>query len=144
MKLVGIAIRERNQAPMKTREEAIVTLSEGVVGDFKRRPGKRQVTVLSLQQWQHACAELETTLPWTTRRANLLVNDIEFTAQMVGKTLKIGDLELLITAETEPCHKMDQQCQGLRAALTPDWRGGVCCKVIAGGEIRLGDALTLI
>ena len=39
---------------------------------------------------------------------------------------------------------MDLQRQGLRAALTPDWRGGRTARVIEGGRLRVGDALTLV
>jgi MOSC domain-containing protein YiiM len=32
---------------------------------------------------------------------------------------------------------------GLRAALTPDWRGGFLCRVIADGEIAIGDEIRI-
>jgi len=32
---------------------------------------------------------------------------------------------------------------GLRAALAPDWRGGVSCRVIAPAEIRVGAAVQI-
>jgi MOSC domain-containing protein YiiM len=53
--------------------------------------------------------------------------------------LRIGDVELEVTKETAPCYLMDQAHEGLLRALKPDWRGGVCCRVVKGGEIRLGD-----
>jgi len=31
----------------------------------------------------------------------------------------------------------------LRRALKPDWRGGVCCDVVSGGTIRVGDPVLL-
>lgn len=143
MKLIGIAKRDKNQAPMQTLEMAEITQSEGLVSDFRRRPGKRQVTVMSLNQWQLACNDIDTPLPWTTRRANLLVEGVDFSAKSLGMTINIGDVKLEIMDETEPCHKMDQQIDGLRAALTPDWRGGVCCKVIEGGSIKTGDKISI-
>ena len=45
--------------------------------------------------------------------------------------------------ETDPCSRMDEQHAGLRDALTPDWRGGVCCRVIAGGNVAVGDEVRL-
>jgi MOSC domain-containing protein YiiM len=65
-------------------------------------------------------------------------------ARLVGKQIKIGGLILLVTGETDPCPKMDAQVMGLMQALTPDWRGGVCCKVIADGRIKIGDSVSII
>jgi MOSC domain-containing protein YiiM len=59
--------------------------------------------------------------------------------QATGDVLAVGDVRLFITGETTPCSRMEQQLPGLRAALTPDWRGGLTANVIAGGEIAAGD-----
>ena len=99
---------------------------------------------LSFESWQIACAELGVELPWTTRRANILVSGMKFSAEDVGKILQIGDVQLQITVETDPCNRMDEQHQGLTVALTPDWRAGVCCRVLQGGEIRLNDHVAMI
>jgi MOSC domain-containing protein YiiM len=144
MQLLDIAFRPKSSAPMQTKIETMVSRVAGVEDDFRGKPGKRQVTVLSLEQWQLACDELGTSLPWTVRRANLLVTGIIFDGSFVGKQIKIGQLILLISGETDPCSKMDAQHQGLTQALTPDWRGGVCCRVLADGRINIGDQLTIV
>ena len=142
--LCGIAFRPKVKTPMQTKTQAMITRVAGVDGDARGKPGKRQVTVLSQEQWQLACNELSTSLPWTTRRANLLIEGFEFDASMVGKQIKIGQLILLINGETDPCYKMDNQFQGLTKALTPDWHGGVCCSVLADGRVSLGDAVQIV
>jgi len=139
IELRGIAIRLRPKAPMAACEQALVTPERGVEGDSRGKPGRRQVTLLSSESWAKACAELGEDLPWMTRRANLLVSGLEFTPAHVGSILRFGQLVLEITRETDPCSRMDQARPGLRAALEPDWRGGVCCRVIAAGEIALGQ-----
>jgi MOSC domain-containing protein YiiM len=141
MQLLDIAFRPKSKASMQTKAETMVSKVAGVEDDFRGKPGKRQVTVLSLEQWQLACDEVGTTLPWTLRRANLLVDGVSFDSSMVGQQIKIGRLILLITRETDPCPRMDAQHQGLTKALTPDWRGGVCCRVIADGRVKVGDQL---
>ena len=144
MQLLDIAFRPKSRAPMQTKVETMVSKVAGVENDSRGKPGKRQVTVLSLQQWQLACDEIGTILPWTVRRANLLVDGISFNASMVGQQIKIGQLILFVTGETDPCPKMDAQHQGLTQALTPDWRGGVCCRVIADGRIKINDNVQIL
>lgn len=144
MQLLDIAFRPKSRAPMQTKPQTMVSKVAGVEDDFRGKPGKRQVTVLSIEQWQLACAELGITLPWTIRRANLLVDGVSFGPSMLGQQIKIGQLILLITRETDPCPRMDAQHQGLTQALTPDWRGGVCCRVISDGRIKTGDNLQIL
>jgi len=144
MQLLDIAFRPKSRAPMQTKSETMVSKVAGVEHDSRGKPGKRQVTVLSLQQWLLACDEVGTTLPWTVRRANLLVDGVSFDSSMVGQQIKIGQLILLVTGETDPCPKMDAQHQGLTHALTPDWRGGVCCRVIADGRVKINDDVQIL
>lgn len=141
-KLVAIAYKTVKRGPMKEVLCANVTQHSGVEKDVFGRPGKRQVTVLSLQQWQTACQSINADLVWTIRRANLLVDGLSFSPTDVGKQLRIGDLSLEITGETDPCKKMEMAHPGLELALTPDWRGGVTCRVLNDAMIHLGDPVT--
>ena len=63
--------------------------------------------------------------------------------QAVGARLTIGELVLEVTQETRPCSLMEQAHAGLKAAMTPAWRGGVCCRVVSGGTVRLGDLVSI-
>ena len=138
-RLKAIAIKKLPRADMEVIDNALVTVANGIAGDFRGSQPGRQVTIMSESAWQRACGEIDAELPWTVRRANLLVDDIEFDAGWVGKTLHIGEVELVVTRETDPCSRMDAQQPGLTAALTPQWRGGICCDVVKAGEIKIGD-----
>lgn len=142
-KLIGIAYKTEKRGAMITTEHAAVTQSHGVENDIFGRPGKRQVTVMSVQQWQLACNEVHKNLPWFTRRANLLVDGISFSAQDQGKQIFIGELILEITGETDPCKKMEMAYPGLEKALLPDWRGGVTCRVLNDASIAINDSVSL-
>jgi MOSC domain-containing protein YiiM len=140
--LVGIAYKTEKYGSMHTISSAMVGTETGVSPDYRGLPGKRQVTVLSKEAFDAACAELESALLWTIRRANLLISGIEL-ENSSGKQLRIGDLILEITGETEPCYRMDEQHEGLKSALQSAWRGGVTCRVIQSGSIKIGDEVQL-
>jgi MOSC domain-containing protein YiiM len=142
-RLIGIARREEKRAEMETLENAEISEETGVANDFRGKPGKRQVTVISVAAWSAACKDLGQEIPWTTRRANLLVEELEL-PQRTGDIIEIGRVQLLITMEVDPCSRMEEQYEGLRAALTPAWRGGVACTVVNGGPVRLGDSVSLL
>lgn len=141
--LKGIAYKTTSRAEMITKDSVFVSLENGVQGDLRGKAGKRQLTILSEEAFLEACLQLGTSLDWTIRRANLLVNGIEL-EQTTGKKLRIGDLLLEITGETEPCFRMDEQFEGLKDALMPNWRGGVTAKVLSEAHIQTGDKVNWI
>lgn len=90
----------------------------GIVGDARGRKRGRQVTIVFRESWDDACRELGADVPWTARRANLLVEGVP--VPRPPQRVRIGDAVLEVTQETDPCSLMDRQHQGLRAALKPE------------------------
>ena len=122
----------------------IISPAEGVAGDCKgAKFVRRQVTVLERESWDAALAELGTQLPWTTRRANLLVESIRL-PRGAGSILRLGPVELEVTGQTYPCHRMEEACPGLLSALAKDWRGGITARVLKGGPISVGDPVEIL
>ncbi len=142
-KLVGIAVRPAPGVTLQELSEAVIDVTTGIAGDHRRTPGSRQLSVLTRQSWEAACREVNAELHWTTRRANLLIDGLAL-AETRGARLQIGEVVLEIVSETRPCELMEAAHPGLRRALGPDWRGGVVCRVIAGGVIRVGDPVALV
>ena len=141
-RLLGIAVKRRRKGPLSLHEEAMLNIHSGLVGDCLGKPGPRQVTLMSLTDWQAACDELGVVLPWLTRRANLLVDMLPL-YQSSGSRIILGEAVLEVTGETDPCERMEQAHPGLFQALLPQWRGGVTCRVIANGVIRVGTEVAL-
>ncbi len=137
-RLEAIATKAAKRAPIVQADRANVSIATGVEGDFRGRQKARQVTVLFAEDWAAAVAGLDPAAPWTVRRATLLVAGVR-NPQRVGDVLAVGDVRLVVTGETQPCVRMDEQMPGLWAALRADWRGGVTARVIAGGDISVGD-----
>ena len=141
-RVLAMARRKASRAPMELVKGAGIGEADGLEGDFRGTPGERQVTLLTREGWEAACAELGRDLPWTMRRANILIEGVAVAGKF-DRVVRIGEAELTITSETDPCQRMDEQAAGLRQALTPDWRGGVSCRVRKGGRVRVGDAVEL-
>jgi len=146
--LAGIARHAFPKAPMEVLERARITVESGIDGDFRGavKPGgrgRRQVTAMERCDWDAAMAALAHNVPWQERRVNLLIDGLDL-PQAADLRLRIGaDVVLAVTGECDPCSRMEAIVPGLKAALTPDWRGGVTTRVLAGGEIAVGDEIRI-
>ncbi|CAN5766577.1 MOSC domain-containing protein [soil metagenome] len=144
--LTGIARHGRPRGPIEVLESVHVSVEAGLAGDFRGavKPGrsaKRQVSLIERSDWEAAMAELGVDHHWSVRRANLLVEGLDL-PQRPGAMVRIGESVVLeIMVECDPCSRMEEVEPGLKAALTPDWRGGALARVIEGGDIRLGDSI---
>lgn len=132
--LLGIAVKPAKFAAMQPQAEGQISAETGLQGDWRGKPGKRQITVLGLTDWQIACTELGIERPWTDRRANLLLNEVP---KAPGSRIVLGEAVLQVTGECDPCERMEALHPGLFAALAKDWRGGVTCRVLQGGAITV-------
>ncbi|BCW87849.1 hypothetical protein sos41_09800 [Alphaproteobacteria bacterium SO-S41] len=141
--LRAIALAPKKRAPMVEVDHATITREKGITGDARGHFPGRQVTVVFEDDWQAACDVLDKDLPWTTRRANLLVGGIDV-PRRIGAQLRVGEVLLEVREETKPCGLMEKAVTGLKAALKPGWRGGVCCVVLEGGEIAPGDDVAVL
>lgn len=127
-----------------------ISVDGGLDGDHKgpKFPNRR-ITVLAIEAWREALAELRgadgdaVSLPWTVRRANLLVEGIRL-PRARGGVLRVGSVKLEVTYPTQPCRRMEEAFPGLLKALHPDWRGGVTCRVLEGGRVTVGDEVEVL
>lgn len=148
-RLAAIAVRGARRAPMRLLDRVPVTVERGIEGDYKSlKHPRRAVTILAREDWEAALAGLTdlagpVPLPWTARRANLLVEGVRL-PQARGAIISIGAVELEVTGQTVPCARMDEAHPGLLKALGPHWRGGVTCRVVRGGVLSAGDRVAIL
>ena len=134
---------------MEEIAEGLIVAGAGLEGDHKgAKFPRRGITVLAREGWETACAVLESEigpvhLPWTVRRANLLVEGLAL-PKSIGSIVQIGPVVLEVTFPTQPCARMEEAHNGLLKALHPDWRGGFTARVLEGGRVRIGDTAEVL
>lgn len=119
---------------------------QGLEGDHRigKTPGSgRQVTIISeeyIQQIGHYLGD-RSIHPALLRR-NLVVKNINLTA-LRYQTFQIGEAIFEAGALCHPCSRMEHAL-GKGGVSAMMGHGGLCCKILKTGEIRLGDSVTLL
>ena len=140
--VIGIGIARKLMGDIEELNSAEVSIENGIAGDARGKKRNRQITILFEDDWEEACKEINQRLHWTNRRANLFVNGLSG-PQKEGSIIQIGNIKLKVSFETDPCDVMEKTQKGLEKALELGWRGGVCCSVITGGTLSIGDKVTI-
>ena len=122
---------------MDPLESAVLLAGVGLEGSADQG-GRRQVTLIEAEVFETVAAELGRPVDPAARRANLLLRGLVL-ADSRGREIQVGACRIRILGETRPCEVMDAAVPGLRAALSPPWRGGAFGEVVTGGTVRRGD-----
>lgn len=123
--------------PMRELEEGELIADKGLKGCIHGKPGsKRQVLLMP--------AEVLETLkldPGTVKE-NITTRGQDFTQISAGRRLRIGNAVLEATMPCEPCYRMDEIREGLKAELRG--RRGWLFRVVEGGKVRRGDQIDFV
>ena len=76
------------------------------------------------------------------RNPNLSFGPGKKQAWPIGQRLRAGDAVFEVTMVCDPCERMDAIRPGLRTEL--ECRRGMLARIVAGGELAVGDTLELV
>lgn len=140
-----IGLRPARGAPMTAVESASLVAGQGVDGDryHTRNNGGRQVTLIQAEDLAAIASYLgrDTVTPDLLRR-NIVVAGINLLA-LKDRTFRLGGALLAYATECHPCSKMETTF-GPGGYNAVRGHGGVCCRILAGGEVRIGDMLQVM
>lgn len=141
-RVIGIYLRPSARTPVRSVDSVEAIGGKGLEGDHAGG-GNRQVTLIEQEKWRAACHDLGREISDGTRRANLVVEGLSL-SKSIGGRLRLGDVLIHVEGETRPCGLMDTAAEGLQQALSPDCRGGVYGRIVAGGVVSIGTAVELV
>src|SRR5262245_13291378 len=140
-----IGVRPARGAPPRVLHEVEARAGCGLTGDHfsGATGGARQVTLLQHEHLDVVARLLRRELidPALLRR-NLIVSGINLAA-LRGASFRIGAALLRGSGACHPCSRMEEALgPGGYNALRG--HGGITARVLEGGELRIGDAVTLV
>jgi MOSC domain-containing protein YiiM len=122
--------------PMRQLEESEL-VDGGIPGDAHFAPGSiRQLLLIEAETL--AALGIEP----ATVKENLTVEGVSLMGLPAGTRLEVGDAELEVTKECEPCSRMDEIRDGLRAELVG--QRGMLARVTRPGTVRRGDPVRVL
>jgi MOSC domain-containing protein YiiM len=143
--IVWIGIREKAHEPMTILEEIYANIG-GLTGDRANKSNpesKRQVTLIQYEHLEAAASFLgkKTINPALVRR-NIVVKGLNLNA-LKGQQFSVGEAVLEMTGFCHPCNRMEENL-GRGGYNAMRGHGGITCRVIKEGKIKLGDPVTII
>jgi MOSC domain-containing protein YiiM len=109
---------------------------QGLEGCAHANPPRREVLFVSKEHLDSVNVELGAI------RENITVDGDDVQQWPIGQRVRAGSAEFEITMVCDPCHRMDELRDGLRAEL--DGRRGMLARVVESGEVAVGDAIELV
>lgn len=139
-----IGLRPARNVPMHAVDSAEAVAGRGLRCDrYASASGKRGITLIQAEHLPAIAALVGLDAVETAAlRRNLVVSGIPVIA-LKGRRFRIGDVLCEGTAPCDPCSRME-------VALGPGGynamrgHGGLCARVLQGGTLRIGDAVTWI
>lgn len=139
-----IGLRAARGVPMREVEAAEAVAGKGLLGDrYASGSGKRGITLIQAEHLPviAALSGRDAVFPFMLRR-NVVVEGLPLIA-LKGRRFRIGEALCEGTAPCDPCSKMETVL-GPGGYNAMRGHGGLCARILEGGTIRLGDAVTWI
>lgn len=138
--VTAIYLAPATRVPMRSVDVATARRGGGLIGDRYEHARHRHVSVFSTGELDEASARLGSTIDPARTRRNVLV-ETGTLVRTPGHRLRIGEVELEVVRDAAPCRMLDEEVGvGARAAMRR--RAGVICRVLEGGDIRVGDRMS--
>src|SRR5688572_18089109 len=129
---------------MEVVRSATLVAGRGIEGDHydSRRNGPRQVTLIAEEDLGAMASFLGQPVEPGQLRRNIMVRGVNLIA-LKDRRFRIGGALLEYSGPCEPCGRIETNLGpgGYNAARG---RGGITARVLEGGEVRVGDAVTRV
>jgi MOSC domain-containing protein YiiM len=136
-KIVGVWTSPgRKTGRSDAHERRLAIAGQGLEGCVHANPPKREVLFVSKEHLDSVGVD-----PGAIRE-NLTVEGDDVEQWPIGQRVRAGEALFEITMVCDPCHRMDELRQGLRAEL--DGKRGMLARVVEGGEVAVGDEIELL
>ncbi|MFN2526068.1 MAG: MOSC domain-containing protein [Actinomycetota bacterium] len=148
--VVGINVGMDAGGPLHTVDEVRAVAGKGLEGDryaaksgtySDREAPRRELTLIESEAIEAVASDYGIELQPPETRRNIVTRGIALN-HLVGKTFKLGDVEVRALQLCEPCRHLENLTQkGVRRAFVH--RGGLNAEILTNGTIKVGDRIQI-
>lgn len=149
--VVSLHLASVGSAPMQTIDEPHAVAGRGLEGDryfaglgtYSNDPGSgRHVTLLEIEALEGLKRDYGVEVAPALSRRNIVTHGAALN-HLVGREFSVGSVVLRGTRLCEPCAHLERlSARGALRGLIH--RGGLRAEIVAGGTIRMGDAIAAV
>lgn len=138
--VTAVCISEKKGTRKKGVPSAVLIVDHGLENDAHAGPGRRQVSLLSLEQIEKFRSR-GAIVSFGDFGENLVVSGIDFASLPIGTRLRIGDAQLELSQHGKECHTRCAIYHAMGDCIMPTQ--GVFARVLRGGPVSVGDAMAV-
>jgi MOSC domain-containing protein YiiM len=139
-RVAWIGLRPGLRVPVRLVDAVEAIRDRGLAGDRYAHGGRRQVTLIQAEHLVAVAAFVGVAaLDPACLRRNVVVAGLNLLA-LKGRRFRVGGALLEATGPCEPCSRMEEVL-GPGGYNAMRGHGGITASVVAGGPIRVGDAV---
>ena len=145
-KVFKIGISKKNGEKINEINEIEVLAGKGIVGDRHFRDSndyKGQITLIEKENIDYYNNKYKTEISYIDFRRNIVTEGIELN-NLIKKEIEIGTVKIFPYELCRPCLHLEQMVNGKDIIKEFIRRGGLRCKVLVSGKIKIGDKIRIL
>ena len=140
--IISIHVVRKRNAAAEPCNHVTVRSNFGIVGDYRSEKFQiGQITLIEADALDAVSHELGYEIPAGASRRQIMVKGIELN-ELIGHNLRMGQILVRVEDKCNPCKNMETKIgSGAKDAMND--KGGIRCRIIEGGELHVGDKITV-
>ncbi len=140
--IITIHIVRKRNAAAEPYNHVAVRSNFGIVGDYRSDKFQiGQITLVEAEIIDAMSLKLGYDVPAGSSRRQVMVKGIKLN-ELIGQNLRLGQILVRVEDKCSPCNNMEKKI-GPGAKDAMEDKGGIRCRVIDGGELHVGDKITI-
>ena len=141
-----LGIAAKNNQPIKEVNSIEVLANKGIVGDRHFNDFNdpyNQLSLIESENIDEYNIKFGLDIPYINFRRNVVTKGIELN-DLIGKKLKIGNVELEGIELCRPCRHLTEMLNQKNILKEFMRKGGLRCQILSSSKISIGDKINLL